>query len=283
MYNLLISVGVFTTLLILCSLEYVIYKRSRKKYAWQEGLVSFLVYVGVVIKRILIGGILIAVGNYFYEYKLFDIDSTISTLALLMLLVEIFYYCQHRLAHTIRFWWASHAVHHSPNQINFATAVRLSWTSEISGMFLIYMPIVFLGFPTKLVFLTIFFNLLYQLWLHTEVVGRLPKFIELIFNTPSHHRVHHGANDEYIDKNFGGILIIWDKIFGSYQEEKEEIPIKYGLVKPVHSNNPLYVVFHEWVNLFKELRTARNVKDILIIVFGRPGTYSKTEMKLNSK
>jgi sterol desaturase/sphingolipid hydroxylase (fatty acid hydroxylase superfamily) len=182
--------------------------------------------------------------------------------------LEFFYYWQHRFSHTIRWFWASHAVHHSANEFALPAAVRLSWTSGITGTWVVFLPMVLLGFHPLLVLTLLSINLQYQYFIHTEAVSRLGP-LEWVLNTPSHHRVHHGSNPEYLDKNYGGVLIIYDRLFGTF--EAERAPVVYGLTKPLTSNNPFVIAFHEWGNLLGDLRRARTSRAVFTALFGRPG------------
>lgn len=182
--------------------------------------------------------------------------------------MEFFYYWQHRFSHTIRWFWASHAVHHSANEFALPAAVRLSWTAGISGTWVVFLPMVLLGFHPLLVITLQTISLQYQYFIHTEAVGRLGP-LEWVLNTPSHHRVHHGSNPEYLDKNFGGVLILFDRLFGTFEAERAEVV--YGLTTPLKSNNPLIIAFHEWGAMLSDLRRARTARAVFSALFGRPG------------
>lgn len=175
---------------------------------------------------------------------------------------EFCYYWYHRAAHRVRWFWCNHAVHHTPNELSLGTAYRIGMFGKLTGTFLFFAPLVWLGFDPKLVFITVTINLLYQFWIHTTWIPKLG-WLEYVLNTPSAHRVHHASNPEYIDANYGGVLIIFDRLFGTYVAERDDIPIRYGLVKPLHSYNPLRVEFHEWLSLIKDLGGARSLKEVL--------------------
>ena len=191
--------------------------------------------------------------------------------------MEFFYYWQHRFSHTIRWFWASHAVHHSANELTLPAAARLSWTSGISGLWVFFLPMTLLGFHPLLVATLLTVNLQYQYFIHTEAVGRMGP-LEWILNTPAHHRVHHGSNTEYLDKNFGGVLIVFDRLFGTFQSERADTPVVYGLTKPLTSNNPFVIALHEWGNLIGDVRRAGSISGVFRALFGRPGAAS-TDMK----
>ncbi|KAB1906892.1 sterol desaturase family protein [Micromonospora sp. AMSO31t] len=180
---------------------------------------------------------------------------------------DVAYYWFHRLHHEVRVLWASHVVHHSSVYYNLSTALRQSWTPMTSLPF--WLPLALLGIPPWMIFLQQSISLLYQFFLHTERVSVLPRPIEFIFNTPSHHRVHHGSNAEYLDRNYGGILIVWDRLFGSF--EPERAPARYGLTKNIQTYNPLRVATHEFAAIWSDVRHATSWRARLGYVFGRPG------------
>ena len=191
-------------------------------------------------------------------------------LLLALPLTDLAYYAEHRLSHRVRLFWAAHSVHHSSEHFNMSTALRLSWL--IPGQFvqsLVYVPLVLIGMPLWIVFLSQTIVLLFQFPLHTEGIDRLPRFIEYVFNTPSHHRVHHGANNPYLDKNYGGILIIWDRMFGSYAEETERV--RYGLTKNIGRNDPITVNFHEFGRMLRDIWRARTWRGRVGYLLRPPG------------
>lgn len=183
---------------------------------------------------------------------------------------EFCYYWFHRASHRVRWFWATHAVHHSPNELNLSAAYRFGVTGRITGVALFYVPLVWLGFPAGAVFATLSLNLLYQFWLHTDWVPKLG-WLEYVLNTPSHHRVHHAANPEYLDANYGGVLIAFDRLFGTLIPERADLPCRYGLVKPLLSNNPVVIAFHEWRALARDLLEAKSWTERWRYLFGPPG------------
>lgn len=189
--------------------------------------------------------------------------------------VEFVYYWQHRFSHTIRWFWATHAVHHSPNEFTLPAAMRLGWTGGVTGNWVYYIALALIGFHPAAISMLLLINLRYQFFLHTEAVGKLGP-LEWVLNTPSHHRVHHGSNPEYLDKNYGGVLIIFDRLFGTFQAERVDAPVVYGLTTPVTSNNPFVIALHEWVAIGGELKRAQSVREAGHILFARPGRKFKT-------
>ena len=185
----------------------------------------------------------------------------------ILLFVDDFaYYWFHRFSHEIRFFWNFHVVHHSSNQYNLSVAVRQSWFSGVAH-WIFYLPAALLGFPLW-AFLTMHaLNLIYQFWIHTKLVGRVG-FLENILNTPSHHRVHHGVNDEYLDRNYGGIFIFWDKLFGTFTEEIKTP--RYGITKPLESRNWLWINSHGWTEMWAAMRERKTFWGKLRCIFGAP-------------
>jgi sterol desaturase/sphingolipid hydroxylase (fatty acid hydroxylase superfamily) len=177
------------------------------------------------------------------------------------------YYWFHRISHESRGFWASHVVHHSSQHYNLSTALRQTWVPMTYFPFWLWMPAV--GFEPWMVLLAQAWSLIYQFWIHTERIRRLPRWFEAIFNTPSHHRVHHGVNDQYLDRNYGGILIIWDRLFGTYEPEGERV--RYGLTTQLRTYRPIQVAFHEYIAMWHDMRRARRWRDKLGVVFRGPG------------
>lgn len=225
--------------------------------------------VGFTVNMLLHGGIML-VYAFCYQYRLFDLDASAWWVWLLAFFADdLSYYWYHRCSHEIRFLWASHVVHHSSQQYNLATGVRVPWTSHFSGVFLFWAWMPLIGFTPAMVGLFKAISIIYQFWLHTEHIKKLPAWFEKIFNTPSHHRVHHSSNVEYLDKNHGGILIIWDKLFGTFQQERT-VPV-YGLTKNIKDNDPITIAFHEWRNMFIDIIRSRTTGQAVGHLLKAPG------------
>lgn len=197
-----------------------------------------------------------------------DTQHSWWSIALCFIGVDFGYYWYHRMSHRVRALWAIHVTHHSSELMNFSTALRQPVLEHLID-WLWFLPLAFAGFSAKLILLCYGFNLIYQFFIHTEVVAKFPRWIELIFNTPSHHRVHHGTNAEYIDRNYGGVLIIWDRMFGSFVEE--QAPVKYGILHPVHSYNPFYLAFHLWADIGRDVVPPSSLWVKLKMIFAPPG------------
>lgn len=186
---------------------------------------------------------------------------------LLMVAIDLAWYCNHRFSHRVRIGWAAHQAHHSSEYFNFGTALRQKWNPWSEALF--WAPLALLGFSPWTIYVAFMLNQIYQFFTHTEAIGRLPRPVEYIFNTPSHHRVHHGSDPEYLDKNYAGILIIWDRLFGTFQAELHRPT--YGLTKQVGTYNMLTLQYHEFGNIIRDVRGARGVRTKLGYVFAPPG------------
>ncbi|HWH83369.1 MAG TPA: sterol desaturase family protein [Burkholderiaceae bacterium] len=192
--------------------------------------------------------------------------------AVLLLFVgqEFCYYWYHRAAHRVRWFWGNHAVHHSPNELNLSAAFRIGPFGKLTGSTLFFIPLIWLGFDVRTVFAVVGLNLLYQFWIHATWIPKLGWF-EYVFNTPSAHRVHHASNLEYLDANYGGVLSVFDRLFGTYIVERADVPCRYGLVHPQTSYNPLRVEFAEWIALARDLARSRSLRAVLGHLFMPPG------------
>jgi len=228
--------------------------------------------IGIGVGNLIVSAILrtISIVAILYCYKLapYKIPAEYAWVSFLpcLIFLDLSRYWAHRLAHERRFLWATHVTHHSSENYTFAVSFRLSWTQHIKLIFML--PVALMGFHPIIFGIAHQIEVLYQFWIHTELIRKLPKPIEYIFTTPSHHRVHHARNDKYIDKNYGSTFIFWDRIFGTFQAEEEQAD--YGIKKPVNTYNPVTLVFHEWVDIFKDMWKEPTVKGKLRAFFGRP-------------
>ena len=236
--------------------------------AIREGAMAFLYREYKVLMIFVLAGLYVLV----YQWRIFTIDMAKWWAWVLVFVgADFLYYWMHRFKHEIRWMWADHAVHHSGNRMNVFMNFRLGWTGLIVGTWLMHLPLVIIGFPPSAVITTYALSLVWQAWIHTDMIGKLPRPLEWILNTPSHHRVHHSRNPVYLDKNYAGILIIWDRMFGTFQEELEDEPCDYGLVQRLTSVNPFKIAFNEWANLIRDVRNAKTWKERLVAAFGYPG------------
>ena len=171
----------------------------------------------------------------------------------------------------MRWFWASHVIHHSSQHYNLSTALRQTWTGFFSLAFLFRLPLFLIGFPPAMVFFVVGLNLIYQFWIHTEMVGRMPRWFEAVMNTPSHHRVHHAVNPRYLDRNYAGVFIVWDKMFGTFEPELDEDQPRYGIVRQLGSFNILWAAFHEWIGIARDMWQAPGWRNKLGYLLREPG------------
>lgn len=234
----------------------------------EDTLASLAMGVGNVLISGSVKVFLLAAYLWLYEHRLFDLGAGPAVWVLLFFVEDCTYYWWHRASHEVRFLWAAHVNHHSSEYYNYSTALRQSYTTPFTvPLFYWWLPLV--GFHPLMIFTQVAISLLYQFWIHTETIDRLPRWFEAIFNTPSHHRVHHGANVEYLDRNHGGILILWDRLFGSFEPERARV--RYGLTRNVRTYNPLRIAFHEWAALGRDLARASTWHARLGALFAAPG------------
>lgn len=261
-----LSIPVFF-ILIGIELIYGVY-RKKELYRFSDAITNISCGVGQQLIGILLKAGTFVLYFLLYEYfRLFSIGNDWYWWVFLFLGVDFCYYWFHRTSHEVNAIWATHIVHHQSEDYNLSVALRQSW---FQGLFsaLFYLPLALLGFNPMMTLTVVAFNTLYQFWIHTRAIGKMGWF-EYIFNTPSHHRVHHGSNPKYLDKNHAGTLIIWDRMFGTFQEEDEE-PV-YGITKPLKSWNPAWANLHYWKELVDISSKANNWKDKALVFIKPPG------------
>jgi sterol desaturase/sphingolipid hydroxylase (fatty acid hydroxylase superfamily) len=252
---------------------------TRRRYDVGSSLAS----VGVAISQTLIkplGGAVI-LGTYFALYNLTPFRLPINDWRVWLggfFAVEFAYYWFHRWSHRINWLWATHAVHHSANELTLPAAIRLGWTGVISGGWLVFAPLILLGFPPQMIGLLLAANLLYQFLLHTELVRQLGP-LEWVLNTPSHHRAHHASEGPWLDCNFGGVLIIFDRMFGTFVAEPKEGGLRYGLTDPIISNNPVTIAFRQWAIMVRMFWRADDWTTRLRVLVGQPSELAGIEQK----
>ena len=248
------AVPVFVLLILI---EIMWAKRNApEKYEPRDTLTSLAFGVGSTAAGALTAGLVVTLFYGAYQYRLFDIGWMWWAWIICFVVDDLAYYLFHRSAHQVRWFWASHVNHHSSQHYNLSTALRQSWTGFIALGFIFRLPLVLIGFDPAMVFFCGAINLIYQFWIHTEAIGKLPRWFEYVMNTPSHHRVHHATNPRYLDRNYAGTFIIWDRIFGTFTEEVEGEKIRYGIVKQLGTFNLLWSVFHEWIGIAQDLWSA---------------------------
>ncbi len=244
------------------------WKRRPDGYEARDTLTSLGMGLGSTIVGALLGGLALFVFLEAYEYRLFDFEAIGGgqwwavwwAWPLCFVLDDLAYYWIHRLGHRVRWFWAAHVNHHSSQHYNLSTALRQSWTGGLTILFALKLPLVLLGFHPVMIAICGGFNLIYQFWIHTEAIERMPRWFEAVMNTPSHHRVHHATNPRYLDRNYAGVFIVWDRMFGSFEAERTPAEggerIRYGIVRQLGSFNLLWAVFHEWIGMARDIRDA---------------------------
>ncbi len=242
---------------VLVLIEMLIAKRrDATRYCPRDTLTSLLLGLGSTVAGVLAGGAVYGLATWVHGFRLFDIGWAWYWFVAAFVLDDLAYYVFHRSAHRVRLFWASHVVHHSSQHYNLSTALRQTWTGFFSLGFLFRLPLFLIGFPPTMIFFVAGLNLVYQFWIHTEAVGRMPRWFEAVMNTPSHHRVHHGANPRYLDRNYAGVFIVWDRLFGTFEPEDDAERVRYGLVHDLGSFNVLWAAFHEWAGIARDLWRA---------------------------
>ena len=239
-------------------------------FEWKDTAASLTMGIGNVIIGLFTKVLLFVSYSFVHRFAIFNIGYQWWAWLLLFFAEDFTYYVFHRSSHECRFLWASHVVHHSSQRYNLGTALRQTWTGGISFSFIFWLWLPLIGFPPIMVMTMQAISLLYQFWIHTELIRSLGP-LEAFFNTPSHHRVHHASNARYLDRNHAGTLIIWDRLFGTFEPEDESEPLIYGLTKNINTYNPVRIAFHEWIDIARDLRLARTWNERWHFVFGRPG------------
>ncbi len=257
---------------VLASLVEALVLSRRGHYDWKAMGVSLL---DLVLRNIVLVALPLSIATpvvrFAWEHRL--TTQTLASwpgFALLFIGQEFCYYWYHRASHRVRWFWANHSVHHTPNQLNLSAAYRTAIFGKLIGSLVFFVPLVWLGFSAQVVALAVAANLSYQFWLHATWIPRLG-WLEYVFNTPSAHRVHHAANLEYLDANYGGVLIVFDRLFGTCIEERDDVPCRYGLVHPQTSYNPLRVEFERWIALARDVAGARSFAAVLGHLLKPPG------------
>lgn len=255
----------FIGLAVIEAIADILFKTGRR---FSETAANVMTAVGYEFTGYFINAAVLLVAYYFIApFALFEIEMTPWTWVLALVMADFLYYWMHRTEHEVRFFWAYHVTHHSSPEYDLTTAFRLSWVEGlVEWIFLI--PMLLVGFDPVVTFVALAANATYQTWLHTQKVGKL-SILDKIINTPSAHRVHHGSNPEYLDKNYGGVLMIWDHLFGTYQTEKA--PVKFGITEPIESINPFVINFHEYAGIARDVWRAKSWSERWHYVFAHPG------------
>lgn len=251
---------------------YVVAKQKLKGYEVKDSISSIFMGLGNVFLGFFSKIIVLAAFFYVYDnFRFFTIPVVWWSFILILVLDDFSYYWFHRISHECRLFWASHVVHHSSEHYNLSTALRQTWSGGFyTFVFWLWLPL--LGFHPGMILLQMSISLIYQFWIHTESINKLPKWFEYIMNTPSHHRVHHGSNPIYLDRNHAGIFIIWDRLFKTFQAELKSEKVTYGLVKNIETYNPIKIAFLEWYYMLNDVFDGKkSIKERFLYLVKPPG------------
>ena len=259
--------------LIMIFAEVLISNWQNKTYYKQEdSLCTAGLLAGNILIAFAVKGFALALHFYLYEFRLLDLSAVIPLWAMWLLtfvLIDLVFYIYHRMSHRMRFLWAIHMSHHSSEEMNFAVSFRQAWFGPISKIpFFVSLPLI--GLDPTIIAVAGVISTLWGIVGHTQIVNKLGP-LEWVFNTPSHHRVHHGSNKQYIDKNYGNLLIIWDRMFGTFEPEREQV--QYGLVNNVNTFNPVKITFMAWTSIWQDINQSNTAGQTLRAFFGPPNTH----------
>ena len=250
--------------------------QNRKYYKREDTYCTVGLLAGNIVMAFAIKGLVLAFHFYLYQFRVFDFANTIPFWVMWILtfiMIDLVFYVYHRMSHRIRFLWAIHLSHHSSEEMNFAVSFRQAWFGPISKIpFFMMLPL--LGFDPTIIAVAGVISTLWGIVGHTQIVDKLGP-LEWVFNTPSHHRVHHGSNKQYIDKNYGNLLIIWDRMFGTFEPEEE--PVTFGLVNNVNTFNPAKITFMAWSSMIEDIKNKNDFSEMLNAIFGPPNTHIKNK------
>lgn len=245
----------------------VSYYQKKQYYEKDETIGSVFVGLGNLVVNFLMKTLLMFPIIWIYNMVPWRMEFTWWALLPCYIAYDFASYWAHRVSHENRFWWATHVTHHSSEKYNLTVSFRLSWVQNLKIIF--FLPVMIFGWHPVIFFITNQLAVLFQFWVHTEYIKKLPRWVEYIFATPSNHRVHHGSQEQYIDKNYAATFIIWDRIFGTYEEEHEKV--KYGITTNIENKaNPFYINFHEYGDIWQDIRSTKSWKKKLWYLFGSP-------------
>lgn len=259
-------------LLVLVEL-YISYREKLNLFTTKDSLASIAMGLGSLVTGGLAKVVALSVYYFLYQFAIFEIGWQWWAWLILLFADDFTFYWHHRLSHEIRILWAAHVNHHSSQHYNLTTALRQSWTEVLyQNIWWIWLPII--GFHPVMLMMMMSINLIYQFFLHTETVGKLG-ILEWFMNTPSHHRVHHGTNQQYLDRNHAGMFIIWDRLFGTFQAEKDDDPVVYGITKNINTYHPIKIATHEFIALWEDVKREKSWKNKVKYVLMPPGWQPK--------
>jgi sterol desaturase/sphingolipid hydroxylase (fatty acid hydroxylase superfamily) len=272
----------FPVFLLVAALE-ALHFRGKPIYALKDSAASMALGASYLILELLLYALFVwAIFDWAYQFRQQTIEMNPLSFFALYLAVDFLFYVYHRTAHRVRWFWASHCVHHASEHMNFTTAMRQSALYPLAFVWTFFLPLSLCGFQKEWIFFALALNLAYQYFLHTQWIGKLHPAIEWLFNTPSHHRVHHGRNARYIDRNYGGTLIIFDRLLGTFTEEDPHEPPDYGITRQVYSYNPVWLTVHEWVAMFGDMAQPGPLRERLKHLW-MPPDWQRTTSLLESK
>ena len=245
-------------LFILAIIAEMIWARRRRRNAYEprDTLNSLLLGTGSTVIGGLTAVVVVGALAWLYQHRIATIGWAWWAWIACFVLDDFNYYWAHRSGHRVRWFWAAHVNHHSSQHYNLSTALRQTWTGLFTLSFAFRIWPAFIGFPPAMLLTCGAINLVYQFWIHTEAIGRMPRWFEALFNTPSHHRVHHATNPLYLDRNYAGVFIVWDKLLGSFQAERPGDVLHYGIVRQLGSFSLVWSAFHEWAGIAQDLVRA---------------------------
>ena len=266
-------VALATPFFIACVVAEMLYVRfsGRGRFEPRDTAASLLMGFGNVIIGASTAFLFVGLARLLAPLRVAEIGWSWAAIGVCFVLDDFLYYWWHRASHRVRWLWADHVNHHSSQHYNLSTALRQSWGGPLTPGLLFKAPLLVIGFPVPMILFVHGLNLIYQFWIHTEAIGRFPRFIEAVMNTPSHHRVHHAVNPRYLDSNYAGVFIVWDRMFGSFVPETAEDPPRYGIVHNIASFNVFKIAAHEWVSLMADLRRARTPREAACYLLAPPG------------
>ena len=235
---------------------------------------SMLLGLGNSVAALIFGGATVAMAVAVWRFRITDIPWTWWAWGLCFVLDDLAYYWVHRWGHRMRFMWASHIVHHSSRYYNLSTALRQTWTGFFGIGLVPKLPLLLLGFHPAMLFTCGAINLVYQFWIHTEAIRRLPAWVEAVMNTPSHHRVHHAINPRYLDRNYAGVFIVWDRMFGTFEAERDDERCRYGIIKQIGHFNVVKAAFQEWIAMGRDIWNAGGWRRKWTAFYAPPGSLS---------
>jgi sterol desaturase/sphingolipid hydroxylase (fatty acid hydroxylase superfamily) len=244
---------------------------GRGRYEMRDTATSLLMGFGSVISGALFAFLFIGFALKLQPYRIANLGWSWPVFVAAFLIDDLTYYWWHRASHRIRWLWADHVQHHSSQHYNLSTALRQPITGGFTPGLFFRAPMILMGFPLPMIAFVHGINLVYQFWIHTETIGKFPRWFEFVMNTPSHHRVHHATNARYLDSNYAGMLIVWDRMFGTFVAEEASDAPRYGIVKNLASHNPLRVALHEWIGIANDIARARNPRDAALYLLAPPG------------